>query len=76
MPRPSGTCTSPSRTSWWGGTPVISLPAKEIAPLRGRTMPEMARRVVLLPAPLLPMRVTISPGSTESETPFRAWMAP
>ena len=36
----------------------------------------MVRRVVVFPAPLLPMSVTISPFSTVSETPLRAWMLP
>ena len=36
----------------------------------------MERSVVDLPAPLEPISVTISPSSTYSETPRRAWMAP
>ena len=36
----------------------------------------MVFRVVLLPAPLLPIRVTTSPGQTVREMPRRAWMEP
>ena len=32
--------------------------------------------VVDFPAPLAPMMVTISPSSTESDTPRKAWMRP
>ena len=44
--------------------PVMSSPSKVIVPLvTGRT-PEIVLRVVVLPAPFAPMRVTISPSST------------
>jgi hypothetical protein len=36
----------------------------------------MVRRVVVLPAPLAPINVTISRGSTVSETPRSARMLP
>jgi hypothetical protein len=36
----------------------------------------MERKVVVFPAPLEPISVTISPFSTVSEIPFRAWMLP
>jgi len=39
-------------------------------------MPEMVFRVVVLPAPLAPIRETISPSSTASETPLRASIWP
>jgi hypothetical protein len=35
-------------------------------------IPEIVLRVVVLPAPLAPMSVTISPSSTASDTPLRA----
>ncbi len=47
-----------------------------MAPSRGRTMPLIVRNVVDLPAPFDPIRVTISPASTISDTPLRAWMLP
>ena len=59
-----------------GGTPWISSPAKMILPSLGGRIPWMERRVVVLPAPLEPMRVTTSPSSTVSEIPRRAWMCP
>ena len=54
----------------------MSLPSSSTLPLRGCSRPEMERRVVVLPAPLAPIRVTISPSSTVRETPIRAWMLP
>ena len=43
-------------------------------PWRGASSPEMVLSVVVLPAPLLPSRATISPLRTSSETPLRAWI--
>ena len=54
----------------------MSSPWKRIAPWRGLLMPLIARSVVDFPAPFAPMRVTISPARTLSETPFNAWIAP
>ena len=48
---------------------VMSRPSKLIVPWAGCIKPEMVRRVVVLPAPLLPIRATISPLSTSSVTP-------
>jgi hypothetical protein len=59
-----------------GFTAWISAPLKRTFPSRGRVIPLMVRRVVDLPAPLEPMRVTTSPGSTVSEIPLSAWMLP
>ena len=50
-------------------------PAKRIAPLR-LTVPEIARNVVVLPAPLAPRTATISPSATVSETPCSALTGP
>ena len=49
---------------------------KLIRPARGAIKPEIVRSVVVLPAPLLPMSVTISPSSTCSETPWSALILP
>jgi len=76
MPRPSGACDKPSATIWCGGVDVMSLPANFTVPLLGRTRPEMARKVVVLPAPLAPMSATTWPSSTENDTPRSAWMPP
>ena len=51
-------------------------PSKEMEPLRGLTRPAMAFSVVDLPAPLAPIRVTISPAGTSKEIPFTASMPP
>ena len=47
-----------------------------VAAALGRTSPEIARRVVLLPLPLAPSRVTISPAPTVSDTPSSARRLP
>ncbi len=51
-------------------------PLKLTVPRRARAVPRIVRSVVVLPAPLPPISVTISPGATESETPRSAWMLP
>ncbi len=51
------------------------LPAKRIPPLR-ETVPEMARSVVVLPAPFAPSTATTSPSATSSETPWSALTGP
>ena len=43
---------------------------------RGRAMPMMESRVVVLPAPLRPISVTTSPSPTVSDTPCRMWASP
>ena len=67
---------SPLATSSWASYLRASSPLKVMAPSRGRSSPVMVRRVVVFPAPLPPMRQTISPSSTVMETPFKAWMLP
>ena len=62
--RPSGTSAIPSALRACEGSDVTSLPRKRILPARGRSTPAIARNVVDLPAPLAPMRVTISPSAT------------
>jgi hypothetical protein len=51
-------------------------PWNSIAPDVGRTSPEMARSVVLFPAPFAPMRATIFPSGTSSEIPESARTTP
>src|ERR1700761_6933308 len=48
----------------------MSSPFQEILPAVGRTRPEMVLRVVVLPAPLPPIKATISPISTLNEMPL------
>ena len=74
--RPSGLWAIPLLTIACGLAFVISPPWNRIAPWRGRLRPLIARSVVDFPAPFAPMRVTISPWPTVSETPFSAWIAP
>ena len=66
----------PRATSLWGGTPFRSCPIKVTDPPRGWRRPEMVLSTVDFPAPLAPMRVTISPSLTSRDTPFTAWMLP
>jgi hypothetical protein len=74
--RPSGACEMPRATMRWAGSFRIDVPAKVISPRRAGRSPEMARRVVDLPAPFAPISVTISPSSTRRSTSFRAWTRP
>src|SRR5436305_1390155 len=57
------------------GPPRSVLPSKSITPLRA-TVPEIARRVVVLPAPFAPRTATTSPSPTVSDTPRRACTGP
>ncbi len=51
-------------------------PSKTTSPEAGRRIPEMVRRMVDLPAPLAPMRATISPSLTRKETSQITWTSP
>ena len=74
--RPSGDWPMPCFTCSWAGIAVMSLPSNSTVPWRGCSRPRIVRSVVVLPAPLAPRRVTISPLRTSSEMPWRAWMLP
>ena len=63
-------------TSLWAGVLVMSLPLKVTDPPEGATSPLMARSVVVLPAPLAPMRLTILPSGTSNDTSEMAAMLP
>src|SRR5437762_10728733 len=54
----------------------MSWPEKMIWPLRGSMAPATPRRLVVLPAPLAPMRVTISPSATSKESSRTAGTSP
>ena len=73
---PSGTWQSPLATILCAGSPAMGSPKNEMEPDAGRSNPEIVRSVVVLPAPLPPMRVTIAPFGTSREIPERALMAP
>ena len=65
----------PSRATASGDFRPIGFPSKRISPDR-RTVPEIARSVVVLPAPFAPSTETDSPFSTVSDTPWSALTAP
>ena len=69
--RPSGECARPARAIRKESWPVISLPPSVTRPERGRIMPDTARMVVVLPAPLEPISVTTLPFGTSMEMPCR-----
>src|ERR1700722_14816601 len=62
------------------GRAISSWPSKEIVPRRWPTIPMIARKVVVLPAPLRPSSVTSSPSPTLKfmpcricDSPYQAW---
>ena len=55
-----------------GGSSWMGMPFQRISPWRGLLMPQTVIRVVDLPAPLAPIRVTISPSFTRRETSRKA----
>src|SRR6516162_4177237 len=59
-----------------GGRFVMSSPSKSTLPCRARIKPEIVRRVVDFPAPLLPTSVMILPFSTCSEIRCKATIEP
>ena len=76
MRRPSGTCATPARTMASGRARVIALSSSVISPPVGRTSPDTAVRRVVLPAPLEPMRATISRARTWIDAVLMAWTMP
>jgi hypothetical protein len=54
----------------------MSLPWNSMLPLRGSMIPEMVFRMVVLPAPLEPSTVAISPCRTFRLTPRMALIGP
>src|SRR5690606_8269514 len=66
----------PWRAVRCSGTCSMSLPSKRMLPLRLRMMPTIARSAVVLPTPLRPSRVTVSPCCTSRSMPCSAWLSP
>src|SRR6185503_2635949 len=66
----------PSATRRWLGIPSIDLPCSRIDPAVTGWTPDTVHSNVVLPAPLAPMRLTISPELTSSETPCSASIRP
>src|SRR5215207_4618648 len=58
------------------GRLMVSTPSKTIEPFRLDRMPMIDFRVVVLPAPLRPSRVTTSPAATSKLIPCRTWDSP
>src|SRR5919107_1783112 len=58
------------------GSRMVSTPSKAIEPRRFCRMPMIDLRVVVLPAPLRPSKVTTSPGATSKVTPCKTWDSP
>src|SRR6185437_2342010 len=76
MPRPSGDWHSPRRTRRSARSLEMSSPSNRIRPLLSGRSPEMARMVVVLPAPLAPISATTSPSSMPIEMPCSASIRP
>ena len=76
IPRPSGACEMPRTTRMCAFILVMSSPSKRIDPFDGFRMPEIVFIVVDLPAPFAPIRLTISPSSTENDMSWMASMRP
>ncbi len=74
--RPSGEWASPRMVTSWAGVESIRWPSNQISPDSGRIRPEMVRNVVVLPAPLVPTRVTTWPCSTVKLMPLTARTRP
>ena len=73
--RPSGTWITRACAIARGEAPEMSLPSRVMVPVFFTT-PEIAFRVVVLPAPLAPMMQQIVPSRTSREMPFRASIEP
>src|SRR4030088_557173 len=66
----------PSRATSSGPRVLMTRPSNMTLPAVFRTVPEMARSVVVLPAPFAPSRATTLPSGTCSDTPCRALTDP
>src|SRR5687767_2048506 len=76
MPRSSGQNAMPSRAIALEARVDVSFPLKRMEPVRLPTMPMTAFRLVVLPAPLRPSRVTTSPSATSKSMPCRMCDSP
>ena len=66
----------PSSVRLWAATDLMSRPSNNTWPSATGRTPLMVFSVVVLPAPLAPMSVTISPAATVKEMPFSASTLP
>ena len=76
MWRPSGTSAMPCATTSSSAMPASDLPPKTMLPLAAGTIPAMADTSEVLPAPLGPTMLMISPSPTARSTPRTAVTAP
>ena len=60
----------------WGAMPLMSTPSWLMLPRVGETSPEMARKTVDFPAPLVPRSAIVSPRRSSRFTPNRTWTCP
>src|SRR5258707_14951849 len=74
--RPSGTRLTPRLTMVSTAVRLISFPSSRISPDDAGTSPQIADSVVVLPAPLAPIRQTQAPVGTDSEMPSSTSTAP
>ena len=74
--RPSGTMAMPERMIWAVGSLVISRPSRKMRPELALGLPQTVISSVVFPAPLAPIRETISPLLTSTDTPCRASILP
>ena len=75
-PRPSGTSAMPLRMTSCGAMRLIFSPQKWTSPPTASMTREMAFSVLVLPAPLAPIRATVSPSPTWKVMLRTAWMPP
>ena len=75
-PGPPATGRCPRTTRRSARSLVMSSPSNRIAPAATGRSPEIARIVVVLPAPFAPISATISPSSTCRLMPCSAWIRP
>src|SRR5512138_2647548 len=66
----------PISGSMWAGVAAMSVDPKRAVPALGRSMPEITRSSVVLPAPFGPTTPTASPGETLRPTSNSAWKSP
>ena len=75
-PRPSGAWIRPSVTRRCAFTLLTSCPSNHTEPDVSGSSPEIARIIVVLPAPLEPSSVTSSPSCTVNDTECSALIRP
>ena len=75
-PRPPGTWMTPFWAIMCAPMPLMSVPSWLMLPRLGATRPEIARRTVDFPAPLVPSSAIVSPRRSSRLTPKSTWTWP